>query len=132
MKKEDILYQPIKHVYFDEIIVGSKNVEYRDIKEGITANRYLQKGEGGKYILNPETTEVGKDYFLDDYNNGQIPFMPKQYKYRALTVGYTKDRNTAIVEVTEYSFEPHVIRANLYAFWMIVYHLGKVVKVHRK
>lgn len=132
MKKEDILYLPIKQVYFDEIIVGSKNVEYRDIKEGITANRYLQKGEGGKYILNPETTEVGKDYFLDDYNNGQFPFMPKQYKYLALAVGYTKDRDTAIVEVTEYSFAPHVIRANLYAFWVIVYHLGKVVEVHRK
>lgn len=75
---------------------------------------------------------MSKDYFLDDYNNGQFPFMPKQYKYLALAVGYTKDRDTAIVEVTEYSFEPHVIRANLYAFWVIVYHLGKVVEVHRK
>lgn len=40
MKKEDILYLPIKQIYFDEIITGIKNVEYREIKEGITANRY--------------------------------------------------------------------------------------------
>lgn len=132
MKKEDILYLPIKQVYFDEIVAGTKNVEYREIKEGITANRYLLKGEGDKYILNPETTEVGKDYFIDDYNNGQFPFIPKPYKYLALAVGYAKERDTAIVEVTGYSFEPHVIRDNKYAFRIIVYHLGGIIEVHRK
>ena len=120
MNKEETLYLPIKQVYFDEIVAGTKKAEYREIKEGITANRYLQKDENGKYVLNPEVTESGKEYFIDDY------------KYLPLAVGYAKERDTAIVEVTGYSFEPNLIRCNLYAFWTIVYHLGEVIEVHRK
>lgn len=60
MNKEETLYLPIKQVYFDEIVAGTKKAEYREIKEGITANRYLQKDENGKYVLNPEVTESGK------------------------------------------------------------------------
>lgn len=132
MKKEDILYLPIKQVYFDEIIAGTKKAEYREIREGYTANRYLLKDKDGKYVLNPDVTELDKNYFIDDYNNGQFPFMPKPYKYLALAVGYAKERDTAIVEVTGYSFEPHVIRGNKYAFWTIVYHLGGIIEVYRK
>ncbi|MGE0016860.1 MAG: hypothetical protein AB7S64_05455 [Bacteroides sp.] len=132
MKKEETLYLPIKQVYFDEIIAGTKKAEYREIKEGITANRYLLKDENGNYALDHEVTEPNKEYFIDDYNNGNFPFIPKQYKYLTLAVGYAKERDTAIVEVIGYSFEPHLIRANRYAFWMIVYHLGKVIEVHRK
>lgn len=132
MKKEETLYLPIKQVYFDEIIAGTKKAEYREVKEGITANRYLLKHENGNYVLNLEVTEPNKEYFIDDYNNGNFPFIPKQYKYLTLAVGYAKERDTAIVEVIGYSFEPHLIRANRYAFWMIVYHLGKVIEVHRK
>ena len=43
MKNEETLYLPIKQVYFDEIIAGTKKAEYREVKEGITANRYLLK-----------------------------------------------------------------------------------------
>lgn len=132
MKKEETLYLSIKQVYFDEIIAGNKNAEYREVKEGITANRYLLKDASGKYVPDPEVTEPGKEYFIDDYNNGKFPFMPKKYKYLALAVGYAKERDTAIVEVTGYSFEPDMIRSNRYAFWTIVYHLGKVIEVHRK
>lgn len=131
MNKE-ALYLPIKQVYFDEIIAGNKNAEYREVKEGITASRYLLKDASGKYVPDPEVTEPGKEYFIDDYNNGKFPFMPKKYKYLALAVGYAKERDTAIVEVTGYSFEPDMIRNNRYAFWTIVYHLGKVIEVHRK
>ena len=131
MKKET-LYLPIRQVYFDEIIAGTKKAEYREIKEGITANRYLLKDANGKYILNPKVTEPDQEYFIDDYNSGNFPFMPKKYKYLELAVGYAKERDTAIVEVTGYSFEPHMVRGNLYAFWVIVYHLGKVIEVHRK
>lgn len=50
--KENMLYLPIKQVYFDLIIAGTKKEEYREIKEGITANRYLLKDKNGKYVLN--------------------------------------------------------------------------------
>jgi len=126
--KENTLYLPIKQIYFDQIIAGTKKEEYREIKEGITANRYLIKDEKTKYLLNEKATDPSKEYFIDDYNNGNFPFMPKEYEYLNLVVGYTKERDTAIVKVTGFSFKPEMIRANLYAFWTIVFHLGEVVE----
>jgi len=130
--KENTLYLPIKQVYFDQIIAGTKKEEFREIKEGITANRYLIKNTDTKYNLNPDCTKQGVEYFVDDYNNGNFPFLPKQYKYLNLVVGYAKVRDTALVEVTGYSFQPNMIRANLYSFWVIVFHLGEVMELHRK
>ena len=133
----DTLYLPIKQVYFDEIVAGVKSCEYREIKEGITANRYLLRDSRGAYLLNPECTKIGTQFYLDDYNGGSFPFLPKPYKYLYLAVGYAKDRDTALVEVTGYSFEPKMIRKDRdgnpkYAFWVIAYHLGSVVELHRK
>ena len=129
---ENTLYLPIKQVYFDQIIQGTKKEEYREIKEGITANRYLLKDSKGKYVLNPNVTQPDKEYFIDDYNNGNFPFVPKPYKYLYLAVGYAKERDTALVEVDGFRFIPNMIRANLYAFWQIAFHISKVVEVHRK
>ena len=131
--KENTLYLPIKQVYFDQIIEGTKDKEFREVKEGITANRYLEKDTSGKYVLNPEVTDPNKEYFIDDYNMGNFPFMPKKsIKYLSLAVGYAKERDTVVVEVVNFSFESHMIRGNLYAFWVIAFHLGRVIEVHRK
>ena len=130
--KENTLYLPIRQVYFDQIIAGTKKEEYREIKEGITANRYLIKDIKSKYALNPEVTDSNKEYYVDDYNNGNFPFLPKPYKYLYLAVGYAKERDTALVEVDGFRFIPNMVRANLYAFWQIAFHIGRVVEVHRK
>lgn len=135
--KENALYLPIKRAFFDDIIAGMKRYEYREVKSGIAANKYLLRGSNGQYLPNPECTEVDKEYFIDDYNGGKFPFLPKPYKYLYLAVGYAKDRDTALVEVTDISFEPHMIRYDregkpVYAFWVIVYHLGNVVELNRK
>lgn len=135
--KENTLYLPIKQVYFNQIIAGTKKAEYREVKEGITANRYLLK-ENGAYVLNPDAVEdMNATYYIDDYNNGKFPFVPKPYKYLSLAVGYAKERDTALVEVTGFSFEPQMIRTDRegrpkYCFWIIAFHLGKVIEVHRK
>ena len=76
--KENTLYLPIKQVYFDQIIEGTKDKEFREVKEGITANRYLEKDASGKYVLNPEVTDPNKEYFIDDYNNGNFPFSTEE------------------------------------------------------
>ena len=123
---------PIKQMYFDQIVEGTKKEEYREIKEGITANRYLLKDSKGKYVLNPDVTQPDKEYFIDDYNEGNFPFVPKPYKYLYLAVGYAKERDTALVEVDGFRFIPNMIRANLYAFWQIAFHIGRVVEVYRK
>lgn len=131
--KENTLYLPIKQVYYDQILNGTKDKEYRTVGYGITANRYLLKDGNKKYILNPECTDSSKEYFLDDYNNGYFPFMPKPYKYLYIAVGYAKERDTATVEVTDITFEPaERIRGGLYCFWNAVYHLGKVIEFHKK
>ena len=132
--KENTLYLPIKQVYFDQIIAGTKKEEYREVKYGITASRYLQKDEQGNLLLNPELTEEGKTYYVDDYNGGKFPFLPKQYKYLSLAVGYAKERDTALVEVSHITHEPARILGNppAFAWWVQVFHLGKVIEVHRK
>ena len=130
--KENTLYQPIKQIYFDQILAGAKKEEYREIKEGITANRYLIKDEKTKYLLNPVVTNPSKEYFIDDYNDGNFPFLPKKYEYLYLAVGYAKERDTAIVKITDFSFKPEMIRANLYSFWLIVFHLGEVSEINLK
>lgn len=136
--KENTLYLPIKQVYFDQIVAGTKKKEYREVKFGTTANRYLIKVDTPSgYRLNPAVTDVKKQYFLDDYNGGDFPFLPKPIKYLQLAVGYAKDRDTALVEVTGYSFEPAAVRNDrdgnpAFCFWIEAFHLGRVLKLYRK
>ena len=129
--KENALYLPIRQIYFDQIVEGTKTAEYREVKD-TTAKKYLRT-ENGQYLY--DKALITSDRFegcIDDYNDGVCPFTPIPYKYLSLAVGYAKERDTALVEVTGISFEPHMIRAELYCFWVIVYHLGKVVELHRK
>jgi hypothetical protein len=136
--KQNTLYLPIKQVYFDAIIAGTKKAEYREVKEGLTANKYLIKDPATGYRLNPAVaTDQTRRYYVDDYINGGFPFLPRPYRYLYLAVGYNKERDTALVEVTGYSFTPDMIREDRdgvprFAFWTIAYHLGRVIEVHRK
>lgn len=131
---EDTLYLPIKQTYFDQIIAGTKKEEFREVKYGVTSSRYLQKDENGQLVLNPEVTKQGKKYYVDDYNDGRFPFLPKPYKYLSLAVGYAKERDTALVEITHITHKPAKLLGKpvKYAWWLQVFHLGKVIEVHRK
>ena len=124
------LYLPIKQEFFDAIIKGTKKVEYREVKE-TTAKRYLYF-DGKKPRLNTEVTDPTLDYYFDDFNGGMFPFVPKQFKYLNLAVGYSKNRDTAIVEVEKITFAPTEIRAKLFCYWIEEFHIGRVVEVHRK
>lgn len=133
--KDNTLYLPIKKVFFDQIVNGTKKAEYREVKYGITANRYLIRDAYGNYVPNPACTDEDEEYYIDDYNNGQFPFLPKQYKYLYLAVGYSKERDTALIEVESITFEPGQIRGSgdkKFTFWIIVYHLGKIMNIHFK
>lgn len=78
--QENTLYLPIRQIYFDQIVEGTKKTECREIKEGITANRYLLKDEDGRYALDESAADLRKEYFIDDYNGGRFPFLPRPYK----------------------------------------------------
>lgn len=129
--KENTLYLPIKQIYFDQIIGGTKTEEFREIKD-TTVKKYLLIGHDGKPVKNPEVTELGKEYFIEDYNGGRFPFLPKPYKYIALAVGYNKERDTALVEVTGSRFLHDRVFNDLITFWQIVYQIGRIVELHRK
>lgn len=135
MSKEDTLYLPIKQVYFDQIVAGTKKEEYREVKYGITSSRYLLHDGFGNLVLNPSCTKEGEEYFVDDYNDGNFPFLPKPIKYLNLAVGYAKDRDTCTVEVEKITFEPGRILGQgekKFAWWIAVFHLGKVSNIYRK
>ena len=112
--------------------------EFREIKSGTTANKYLiASGNSSGYVLNPEHTCLGERYYVDDYNGGHFPFLPKKIKYLNFAVGYARERDTALVEVAGYSFDPQMIRCEsegkpCFCFWMEAFHLGRVLQVHRK
>ena len=136
--KENTLYLPIKQVFFDQIVAGTKKIEYREVKEGTTANKYLIKDPATKFKLNPAVVkDFSREYYVDDIVEGGFPFLPRQYKYLALAVGYAKQRDRAIVEVVDYSFKAEGIREDAqgvprFAFWIEEFHIGKVIEVHRK
>ena len=129
--KENTLYLTIKQVYFDQIIEGSKKEEYREIKD-TAYKKYLEVSEQGWPLF--DTTLISEDDEL-----------------LHLAVGYAKERDTAIVEITDITFQPLLDKkgnparfsvdendmakidaeGNL-CFWMAVFHLGEIVELHRK
>lgn len=148
--KENTLYLPIKQIYFDEIIAGTKKEEYREVKD-TTYKRYLLCDKGGNPDISADTPKDFHDDILA-YNDGKYPFVPKTYKYLALAVGYAKERDTCTVEVNRISFEiakdendkelrffwdektgvvTDAHNGN-FAIWFIVYHLGDIIELHRK
>ena len=149
--KENTLYLPIKQVYFDQIIAGSKKEEYREIKD-TTYKKYLDNTDG--YLDYDGDLIAEDDETLGDpmvYNGGKFPYYATEYKYLSLAVGYNKERDTALVEVTGISFrvmknkkgediifdidenETPILNTNgKYCFWEIVYHLGNIIEVHLK
>ncbi|HBG41561.1 ASCH domain-containing protein [Limibacterium fermenti] len=147
--KENTLYLPIKQIYFDAIVEGAKKEEYREIKD-TTYKKYLRCDKDGV----PDIRDDIPDGFEDDimaYNEGNYPFVPVDYKFLHLAVGYAKERDSALVEVENISFEiakdkkgndarffwdeqngVTIDSEGDLAIWNIVYHLGKVLEIKRK
>ena len=96
LKGLKVLTLNIKKIYFDEIVSGVKKEEYREIKQ-TTINRYtyVDEADGKRYL--------------------------RRYDLLHLFVGYHKDRESAVVEVTDTTVEDG---------W-VVYHLGRVIEVLR-
>lgn len=91
-----VLSLNIKKEYFDKILSGKKKIEYRDLKQ-TTLNRYT-------YIDNAD----GKRYL-------------RRYDALRLFVGYHRDRESAIVEVKNITFNKNSQE--------VEYHLGAILEV---
>ena len=92
-----ILTLNIKKEYFDEIMSSEKKVEYRTLKQ-TTLNKYtyIDEGDGKRYL--------------------------RRYDALRLFVGYHKDRDSALVQVTD----------TVYNEGIVEYHLGMILEVVRQ
>jgi hypothetical protein len=88
-----VLTLNIKKIYFDEIMSGVKKIEYRELKQS-TLNKYtyLDETDGKRYL--------------------------RRYDALRLYVGYNKDRESALVQVTD----------TIYHEGVVEYHLGMILE----
>ena len=89
-----VLTLNIKKIYFDEIMSGTKKIEYRELKQ-TTINRYtyLDETDGKRYL--------------------------RRYDALRLFVGYHKDRESALVQVKDITYNNGVVE----------FHLGLILEV---
>lgn len=149
--KENTLYLPIKQVYFDQIIAGTKKEEYREIGPN-TYKKYIICDDKGNPWIEEFLTDEDLDFYgaelLMACKDGKFPFFFREdIKFLNLAVGYNKVRDTATVEVTSitpligtnpkgqqlrFDFDDNgnvVLNPNgLFCMWQAVFHLGKIIE----
>ena len=88
-----VLTLNMKKLYFDEVMSGAKKMEYRELKQ-TTLNKYtyLDETDGKRYL--------------------------RRYDALRLFVGYHKDRESALVQVTDITYSKGVVE----------YHLGMILE----
>lgn len=83
-----ILTLNIKKIYFDEIMRGEKKTEYRELKQTmLTRLTYIDESDGKRYL--------------------------RHYDALRLFVGYNKDRESALVQVTDITCHEGVVAYQL-------------------
>lgn len=136
-----ILNLIIKQQWFDEIIAGRKTEEYREIRP-TTFKKYC------RYLIDGKEYESVAEFdkLHPEIDNQDIEFDIAPIKYDAirLYVGYNKDRDSALVEVTNAEVEYFVdengdgieyeYKGDVYLMCQMVYSLGKVLEknIHPK
>lgn len=90
-----VLTLNIKKIFFDEIMKGEKDIEFRELKQ-TTLNKYtwLSNDDGKRYL--------------------------KKYDVIRFYVGYNKDRESALVEIVDTTYDSKSR--------FVEYHLGKVLE----
>lgn len=122
----------IKQKYFDEILAGTKTEEYRELKP-TTFKKYC------RYIVEGKEYADLKDYDGDTpYEDLEFEEAPIAYDAIRFYVGYNKDRDSALVEVTGVTIEYFVdenddlimyeYKGDEFAAAQMIYSLGKVLE----
>lgn len=89
-----VLTLNIKEVYFKDILEGNKTIEYRELKQ-TTLNKYT---------------------YIDEADNKRYL---RRYDVIRFYVGYHKDRDSALVEVVDTTYNEGIVE----------YHLGKILEI---
>ena len=142
------LYLTIQQEYFDQIIAGTKTVEYRELKT-TTFKKYLIWDKMGPVPYSddiPWPEGITNWAALHFYNDGEFPFDFQNINFLKFKAGATAhDMDSAVVEVKYISVSPEE-RFDItpsgrqvpnptdgkYCTWIIEFHLGKVRGLHRK
>ena len=148
LTKANSLYLTLQQEYFEQIVAGTKTVEYREIKM-TTYKKYLCCSEEG-YPIPYSDTDIdwpewqGADLWV--YNHGKFPFLVAQdINFLRFKAGATAhDMDSCVVEVDCVKLTPEdrfdIINGKqvsnptggLFCYWIIEFHLGRVRGVHRK
>ena len=149
---QNSLYLTIKQAFFDQIIAGTKTVEYREVKE-TTYKKYLECDANGYPLVVTDLVPDPDNFDFDilTWNNGIYPYLPKQnLRYLKLAVGYNKERDTALVELDGFKFVPATFKDQIarcsvqpdnslipdpngpLCLWIMEMHIKRVVECHRK
>ena len=154
--KDNTLYLVINQFYFDAILSGTQKHEYREIKD-TTFGKFLNTTEvNGEVCIEYNRDKISEEDFQKHpnnpmiYNNGVYPYIPTDYKFLYLAVGYKKDRDTLTIAVDDIHFEPMMTKFGKEArfsndgermridekgdlcIWQIVYTLGEIVETDLK
>lgn len=130
----NILNLIIKQKFFDEILAGTKTVEYREVKP-TTIKKYC-------WFIDAEDERPIDEQTLyesiDDIKSGKYDIILKEYDAIRLYVGYNKDRDSALVECTGAKLVfivdddgnniTYEYKDNTYPVAEIEYYLGKVLE----
>lgn len=141
------LYLPISQNYFNQLLSGERPKESRRVR-ATTYKKYLVR-EQGKLIYNAQIPH-SEHCTIFDYNNGYFPFVPIDYKYLRLNVGYSKTGDNAIVSIKGITFdvkrdEHGAIMHYVYTpehgmvedtngsnvFWYIYYEIGEFIELNQ-
>lgn len=127
------LYLTIKQEYFDQIMAGTKKIEYREVTPN-TYQKYLKCFQNGEVMLNEDVIEnkdFDRGWSLNLYNNGVCPFFPKEIASLKLLAGrQCPEADRAVVEVTDITLSPTDIE-NEICTWVVEFHLGEARRVEQ-
>lgn len=121
--EDNTLYLQVKHDDFYHIVVEERKDLVRTITES-TASRYLAVNEQGTPLYNKLNVEVGKRYYLNDYNGGKFPYVAREFRYLKLVNGNA----SALIAINRINFKAENIKGNL-AEWRVQLTLGEIIKV---
>lgn len=137
-----ILNLIIKQKYFDEILAGTKTEEFREVRP-TTFKKYLRYVVAGEEFDSLDAVPDEPKY-IESLEKEGFDVNPIDYDALRLYVGYNKNRDSMLVEVTGITIENFVdeegkpifyeYKGNEYIMSQMVYSLGKVLEkeIHDK
>ena len=150
LTKDNCVYLTLQQEYFEEMVAGTKKVEYREVKTTTYKKfRYLCVDDRG-YPIPYSNTDIDWPLFqgadLNVYNHGKFPFLVSQnINFLRIKAGATAhDMDSLVVEVDHIELTPFrrfdIIngkrvsnpKSGEFCEWWIEFHLGKIRSIHRK